>query len=204
MRGLALVLCAAISVSAWWWWSGRPREAVAAPVIVATGAPLAGVTPTSLTPTGLGPTPAAVAAPAGRVVVHIVGQVKHPGVVTLPLGSRVEDAVVAVGGVTKKGADDSVNLARVLVDGEQVIVGFAPQAVAGVLGIAPSSAGGLVNLNTADAVAFDLLPGVGPVLAQRIVQWRTANGPFRSVDELGEVSGIGDTILSQLRPMVTV
>jgi competence protein ComEA len=65
-------------------------------------------------------------------------------------------------------------------------------------------AGALVSLNTADAAALELLPGVGPVLAQRIVQWRTTNGPFRSVDELGEVSGIGDAIMSQLRPLVTV
>jgi competence protein ComEA len=200
-RGLALVLCAAIAVSAWWWWSGRPREAVAAPVILSTGAPVTGM-PRADVGTKAVPTPAV--SQGAQVVVHVVGQVKHPGVVTLPLGSRVGDAVEAVGGVTKKGADDSVNLARVLADGEQVIVGFAAQAVAGVLGIAPTVAGALVSLNTADAAALELLPGVGPVLAQRIVQWRTTNGPFRSVDELGEVSGIGDAIMSQLRPLVTV
>jgi competence protein ComEA len=201
LRGLALVLCAAMAVSAWWWWSGRPREAVAAPVILSTGAPVAGLPRAD---TGANPAPIPAVSQRAQVVVHVVGQVKHPGVVTLPLGSRVGDAVEAVGGVTKKGADDSVNLARILVDGEQVIVGFAAQAVAGVLGIAPTVAGALVSLNTADATALELLPGVGPVLAQRIVQWRTTNGPFRSVDELGEVSGIGDAIMSQLRPLVTV
>jgi competence protein ComEA len=76
--------------------------------------------------------------------------------------------------------------------------------VAGALGLAPSQAATLVNLNSADAAAFEQLPGVGPVLADRIVQWRTSNGPFRSIDELGEVSGIGDAIMGQLRSMVTV
>jgi competence protein ComEA len=190
LRGLALVLCAAMAVSAWWWWSGRPREAVAAPVILSTGAPVTGLPRAD---TGANPAPIPAVSQGAQVVVHVVGQVKHPGVVTLPPGSRVGDAVEAVGGVTKKGADDSVNLARV-----------AAQAVAGVLGIAPTVAGALVSLNTADATALELLPGVGPVLAQRIVQWRMTNGPFRSVDELGEVSGIGDAIMSQLRPLVTV
>jgi competence protein ComEA len=138
------------------------------------------------------------------VVVHVVGQVKSPGLVTLPVGSRVDDALAAAGGVTRSRAADSVNLARVLVDGEQVVVGFAAQAVAGVLGIAPVRSGGLVNLNSADAAAFEGLPGVGPVLAERIVQWRVTNGPFRSVDELGEVSGIGDSIMAQLRTLVSV
>jgi competence protein ComEA len=204
VRGLTLVVCAAVAVAGWWWWTGRPREAVAAPMMLATGASVSGL-PRDKANSSPTPSVTGTPSPAAVVVVHVVGQVRKPGVVTLPLGSRVGDAVDAVGGATKKGAEDSVNLARVLVDGEQVIVGFAAQAVAGVLGIAPSRpSDGLVNLNTGDAAAFDLLPGVGPVLAERIVQWRTANGPFRSIDELGEVSGIGDAILARLRPMVTV
>jgi competence protein ComEA len=199
-----------MTIAGWWWWSGRPREAIAAPTVLTAGAPLSGLAPTAGAVGADPPSPAdageaPVAAPAvASVVVHVVGQVRHPGVVTLPAGSRVGDAVTAVGGVSKKGADDSVNLARVLVDGEQVIVGFGAQVVAGALGLAPSQAATLVNLNSADAAAFEQLPGVGPVLADRIVQWRTSNGPFRSIDELGEVSGIGDAIMGQLRSMVTV
>lgn len=195
IRALAVIITAAIAVAAWWAWSGRPRELVVAPSVIATGVPIVGIAGSA----------SPVASTPSTVVVHVVGQVRHPGIVTLPQGSRIADAVLAAGGVNKKGADDSVNLARILVDGEQVIVGFGAQAVAGVLGIASAPApGALMNLNTADASAFEELPGVGPVLADRIVQWRTTNGPFRSVDELSEVSGIGDAIMGQIRPMVTV
>jgi competence protein ComEA len=200
VRALATVVILSVAVAAWWAWSGRPRELVVAPSVVATGPPLTA-------PDASGRADPGSAAPSARasVVVHVVGQVKRPGVVTLPAGSRVADAVESAGGVAKKGADDSVNLARILVDGEQVIVGFGAQAVAGALGIAPAATTAtLVNLNAADAGAFEQLPGVGPVLAERIVQWRSANGPFRSVDELGEVSGIGDAIMGQIRPLVTV
>jgi competence protein ComEA len=199
IRALAAVIALTIAVAGWWAWSGRPRQLVLAPSVLATGAPVSSASgpPASL------PSPAATA--RASVVVHVVGQVRHPGIVTLLSGSRIGDAVEAAGGVTKKGADDSVNLARVLVDGEQVIVGFGAQAVAGALGIASAPAGGgLLNLNTADGAGFEQLPGVGPVLAERIVQWRTANGPFRSIDELSEVSGIGDAIMGQIRSLVTV
>lgn len=151
---------------------------------------------------------------AGVVVVDVVGQVRRPGVVRLPAGSRVLDAVTRAGGALP-GADlAQVNLARVLVDGEQVLVPRPGQAVnaapgPGATGAAGASggggaAGGVVNLNTADATALDSLPGVGPVLAQRILDWRTEHGRFSSVDELGEVSGIGDKLMSQLRPKVRV
>ncbi|MEI6362531.1 MAG: helix-hairpin-helix domain-containing protein [Actinomycetes bacterium] len=209
IRGLVVLVLVAVLLASWWWWSGRPREAIAAPTILATGGPVAGAGgPSASAVPGVGapggPAVSPPAAPVREVVVHVVGQVRHPGLVTLPVGSRVNDAITAAGGVTRPRAGDSVNLARVLVDGEQVVVGFAAQAVAGVLGIAPVKSGGLLNLNSADATAFEDLPGVGPVLAQRIVQWRVANGPFRSVDELGEVTGIGDAIMAQLRPLVSV
>ncbi|MGZ4745147.1 MAG: helix-hairpin-helix domain-containing protein [Oryzihumus sp.] len=151
---------------------------------------------------------------SGVVIVDVVGQVHRPGVVRLPAGSRVLDAVTRAGGALP-GADlAQVNLARVLVDGEQVLVPKPGQVVSaapgpGVTGAAGASgggaaAGGVVNLNTADASALDSLPGVGPVLAQRILDWRTEHGRFSSVDELGEVSGIGDKLMSQLRPKVRV
>ena len=133
----------------------------------------------------------------------------RPGLVRLPSGSRVADAIEAAGGVRRPRAADSVNLARVLVDGEQIVVSDSPAAAA------PASSGGgptggaagtplVVDLNTASVDVLDSLPGVGPVLAARIIAWRTANGPFRSVDELGEVSGIGEAILGQVRPLVRV
>jgi competence protein ComEA len=148
--------------------------------------------------------------------VHVVGQVNRPGLVRLPAGSRVADAIEAAGGA-RRGADlAALNLARLVVDGEQVHVpkpGEAPAAggtgVPGAAGgVSAGGAGGaggpLVSLNTADVAALDTLPGVGPVLAQRIVDWRTEHGRFTSVDELGEVSGIGDKLMSQLRPKVTL
>ncbi|MBC9823029.1 helix-hairpin-helix domain-containing protein [Terrabacter sp. MAHUQ-38] len=159
-----------------------------------------------------------------EVVVHVVGQVARAGLVRLPQGARVADAITAAGGV-KPGSDlSALNLARLLVDGEQVRVpkrGEAPvvgggagagggSGGAGGMGGSRSTtgggsaAGGMVSLNTADATALDTLPGVGPVLAQRIIDWRAEHGRFTSVDELGEVSGIGDKLMAQLRPKVTL
>ena len=127
------------------------------------------------------------------------------------MGSRVGDAVAAAGGASKDADLSAVNLARLLVDGEQIRVPRPGEAVAGTApgaGGSPgtvggSGPGGLVSLNAADVTALDALPGIGPVLAQRIVDWRTANGRFTSVDELAEVSGIGETLLGRLRPLVT-
>ena len=173
-------------------------------------------------------TPGTPAGPAGSgspslLNIHVVGAVRSPGVVTVAPGARVEDAVKAAGGL--KGADASgINLARPLADGEQVIVPRpgetppVPSPPAAPAGGQPASGGAgntsgtsgasaasaLVNLNTADAAALDTLPGVGPVLAQRILDWRTEHGRFSSVDELGEVSGIGDKALERLRSKVTV
>jgi competence protein ComEA len=165
--------------------------------------------------------PGASSAPtkAGVVLVHVVGQVRRPGVVRLPAGSRVLDAVGAAGGAKPSADLNHLNLARVVTDGEQIVVpkpgelipvagpSGAPGAGTGSAGGAPAgggSAGGLVDLNTADAAALDALPGVGPVLSQRILDWRTQHGRFSSVDELGEVSGIGDKLLAQIGPKVRV
>ena len=153
---------------------------------------------------------------ASEVVVHVAGRVLHPGVVRLPGGSRVVDAVAAAGGVTA-GADAArINLARPLVDGEQVFVlaegesapdlgpgSTGPPAGAG----APAPPGGglaVVDLNTATLADLDTLPGVGPVLAQRILDWRKINGRFTSVDELREITGVGEKRLADLRGKVTV
>jgi competence protein ComEA len=143
----------------------------------------------------------------GRVAVHVAGRVRRPGLVRLAAGSRVVDAVRAAGGTTP-GADlDAVNLARKLVDGEQVRIPARgepatapPPAAAGVPG---APAGGPLDLNTATAEQLDTLPGVGEVTAGRIVAYRTAH-PFTSVDELLEVPGIGQRRFEQLKDLVTV
>lgn len=145
------------------------------------------------------------------LVVHVAGQVGRPGIVRLQSGDRVVDAVEAAGGATSEADLAAVNLARPVVDGEQVYVplpGELPPAPASGGSAAGSGGSGggsaVVDLNTADASALDSLPGIGPVLAERIIAWRTEHGRFTSVDELGEVSGIGDRLLSQMRDRVRV
>lgn len=164
---------------------------------------------------GSGPIAGAEPGTIGRLlVVHVVGEVGAPGVVRVPEGSRVVDVIRAAGGALASADLERVNLARAVVDGEQVHVP-APgeQILAGANGAgagagAPAASGGsapaLINLNSADLAQLDTLPGVGPVLAQRILDWRAQHGRFTSVDELGEVSGIGDTLLAQLTPKVSV
>ena len=168
--------------------------------------------------TGAPTSPQVTPGAPGAVLVHVVGAVRRPGVVTLPAGARVLDAVTAAGGATRRAELAAVNLARPVVDGEQLWVPARGETVApggaasggvagGGSGTGGSGAGApaaKVNLNTADAAALDTLPGVGPVLAGRILQWRTANGRFTSVDELAEVQGIGDRLLEGLRDLVTV
>ncbi len=152
---------------------------------------------------GGGPTGA-----AAQVVVHIVGQVAHPGLVTLPAGARVADAIRAAGGALETADLGGVNLARILVDAEQVVVPKPGEWVPSSSGGAPtgggSGSGGLVNLNAATLSDLDGLPGIGPVLAQRILDWRMEHQRFSSVDELGEVPGIGPKLLAQLRSKVRV
>ena len=165
------------------------------------------------------------------VVVSVVGMVGRSGLVTLAPGARVADALDHAGGVLDGGDRDGLNLARKVADGEQILVGVAPgpdgprgprsdivgpgQGPAGAPGPASTAegaaapgtgeqAGGLVNINTADAAGLESLPGVGPVTASSILAWRAANGAFGSVDQLAEVDGIGPATLARLRPLVTV
>lgn len=174
------------------------------------------------TPVGMGATGSRAASWAtgtsAPLVVYVVGQVRRAGVVRLPAGSRVEDAVAAAGGALR-GADLTVvNLARLLLDGEQLVVPRLGQSVVTAGGGAPAGVGGgsagggaagasgsaPLNLNSATAAQLDGLPGIGPVLAGRILDWRTKNGRFSTVDELGEISGIGQKALERLRPLVAV
>ncbi|WP_436839846.1 helix-hairpin-helix domain-containing protein [Streptomyces albogriseolus] len=140
---------------------------------------------------------------APEIMVDVSGKVRDPGVHRLPAGSRVEDALKAAGGVRPGTKTGGLNRARFLVDGEQVVVGgpaSAPAAPAGTGTAAGPTAP--VSLNTATVDQLDTLPGVGPVLAQHIVDYRTRNGGFRSVDELREVNGIGDRRFADLRDLV--
>jgi competence protein ComEA len=143
---------------------------------------------------------------AATVVVSVVGLVARPGLVTLPQGARVADAVAAAGGLLPDADPASVNLAAVVSDGQQVAVGVPGAGVAG--GAAPSVAGaaggGRVDLNAATAADLDALPGIGPVLAQRIVEHRERNGPFRSVEQLDDVPGIGPATYAELAELVAV
>jgi competence protein ComEA len=137
-------------------------------------------------------------------VVSVVGLVARPGLVTLASGSRVAEAVEAAGGLLPGTDPATVNLAAVVSDGEQISVGV-PAVVDG-SGAAPGGAAsaGRVNLNTAGAADLDALPGIGPVLAQRIVEHRTRHGPFRTVDQLDDVPGIGPAIAAELAELVTL
>jgi competence protein ComEA len=140
----------------------------------------------------------------------VSGKVRRPGVVELPGGSRVVDAIEAAGGARPGARLGWLNLARVVVDGEQIPVGRRPPVAPTVITTAPlapvtpTGSAALVNINTADQLELETLPGVGPVTATAIIDWRTENGGFSTVDELIEVSGIGEVTLSELRDLVTV
>jgi competence protein ComEA len=167
--------------------------------------------------------PSPTAHPNQPVVVSVVGLVRTPGLVTLPPGSRIADALKAAGGTTDGADTIGLNMARQVDDGEQIVVGLAPvKGQPAVLGssVSPGSTapvptnsasrpakGGpaqVINLNTATVQQLDTLPGVGPVMAAAIVSWRQANGKFTNVDQLGEVDGIGPGRLEKLRPLVRV
>ncbi|MFG2726437.1 helix-hairpin-helix domain-containing protein [Streptomyces canus] len=207
-----LVMAAVFAVQHFW--TGR-TQSVQAPEVVRAAAPFgesgassAGERRGAAGPTVSGGVPN-TAGPAGsEIVVDVGGKVREPGIQRLPAGSRVADALKAAGGVRPGTNTDTLNRARFLVDGEQVIVG-GPAALAPAPGTGGPAVGGPagqaaapVPLNTATVDQLDTLPGVGPVLAQHIVDYRTQHGGFRSVDELREVNGIGDRRFADLRNLV--
>jgi competence protein ComEA len=152
--------------------------------------------------------PSASPSPA-VIVVHVAGWVRHPGVYEFHEGDRVVDAINAAGGPKKHAALDSLNLASLLTDAEQVLVYKQTPGGAAASGTAavPTASGapaGQINVNTASATELEELPGIGEVLAQAIVDYRTENGPFTSVDQLEDVSGIGPATLEDIRDLVTV
>ena len=140
---------------------------------------------------------------APRMFVHVVGAVRRPGLFRLKEGARVADAVERAGGPTRRADLSAVNLAAPLADGQQVIVPRRMPGGSSAAAVGASVPGAKVSLATATLEQLDELPGIGPVTAQKIVDWRTAHGPFRSVDDLDDVPGIGPARIEQLRDLVT-
>ncbi|WP_084219926.1 ComEA family DNA-binding protein [Spirillospora albida] len=195
-RVLILIGLIAALVAGAYLWAARPRPA-ASPERMAPASPAS----LAATPSAM---PASASAMA-RVTVHVLGKVERPGVVTLPSGARVAEAIEAAGGVRRGAATGTLNLARRVVDGEQIPVGIRPPPQApGTAAPASPGPGAPLDLNTATAEQLDGLPGVGPVLAERILGYRTQHGGFRSVDQLQEVNGIGARRYADLKPMVRV
>ncbi|MFJ4977026.1 helix-hairpin-helix domain-containing protein [Streptomyces coeruleorubidus] len=227
---LTVVLVVAAAFAVQHFWAGR-TQSVRPPEVVRAAAPYGEraqsgpADPERGAGAPAGAVKATGAAGAAEIVVDVGGKVRDPGIHRLPAGSRVADALRAAGGVKPGTKTDALNRARFLVDGEQVIVGGpAPAAGTGTGGgtagaagagtggtaaggTAGAAAGGVlpgapVSLSTATADQLDTLPGVGPVLAQHIIDYRTQHGGFRSVDELREVNGIGERRFADLRNLV--
>lgn len=198
--GLAVLLLGAVAVVGTLWWTGRPVPVTMPGPVPGDGQPTA---------TDGGP-----AAPTGahRVTVHVAGAVARPGLVSLPVGARVADAVDGAGGLLLDADASSLNLARTVADGERLDVARVGDLGAdGGLGSSREAADagarrsdGTLDLNRASAAELQELPGIGPVLAERIVAWRDANGPFTEVGQLREVSGIGERTFQSLSGQVGV
>ncbi|MER7581811.1 helix-hairpin-helix domain-containing protein [Kitasatospora sp. NPDC097691] len=228
VAGLVILLLFAVGYAVQHFWLARP-ETVAVPALAAasalpgadTAAPVDAVSGAGAVGAGTavpgeaapGAAVSGVAAGAA-VVIDVGGRVHVPGLHTLPGGSRVADALRAAGGVLPETDTRSLNLARILTDGEQLLVGEqAAQAPAPAAGSGPGTGTGLpgpaaprppVSLNRATLEQLDTLPGVGPTLAQRILAYRASHGSFRSLDQLRQVSGIGVRTYTELRPLLTL
>ncbi len=191
LAGLAL-LAAVVAVVVAWSSSARPaaKPAVVVPAVAVPKLP------------GATSTPAASSEPP-ELVVDVAGKVRRPGLVKLAAGSRVADAIAAAGGALPQASTVGMSLARRLIDGEQLVVG-EPQPAASAAPASSAASSGPVDLNTASAGDLDALPGIGPVLAQRVIDWRTAHGGFTSVDQLRQISGLGGKKFDALASLVRV
>ncbi|MCK1813202.1 ComEA family DNA-binding protein [Streptomyces sp. XM4011] len=188
LAALAVVLVVAAGFAVHHYAAGRPRTVTA------------GAEPVAAAPSPAAEQAAEQAAEPETLVVDVAGEVRSPGLRTLAVDARVADAVEAAGGVLPGTDTDGLNRARPLSDGEQILVGVTPEPVAA----DPGAVGGPVNLNAATAEQLQTLPGVGPVLAANIIAHRTERGGFTSVDQLLDVSGIGERRLSDLQSRVTL
>ena len=242
-RGAAALLAViSLLLGGWFWWqaaAGAPRVQPLAeppgagqgslgaagspaggpgPAAASSGPPAAdGAAPDAGDPAGPGTPGTQGTTAAERIMVHVAGAVTKPGVVALPAGSRLHEAITAAGGSTGAADLDRLNLAAVLEDGQKVLV--PEQGSPDAVDPAPTSLGGSaatgtggstgppirkVNLNTAGVEELATLPRVGPVLAQRIVDWRREHGRFGSVEELDAVEGVGPKLLEALLPLVAI
>jgi competence protein ComEA len=180
---LAVVLVVACALAVHHYWAGRPRTVRVPPPAAAAAA----------VPLPSRPPPA-----AAKVTIDIAGKVAKPGLRRLPKGSRVADALAAAGGALPGTDTTSLNLARPLADGEQILVGVTPPAAT-----AGSTTGTTsLSLNSATEPQLDALPGVGPVLAQHILDFRTQHGTFTSLQQLRQIPGIGPRKFATLQPLV--
>ncbi|MFD4654001.1 helix-hairpin-helix domain-containing protein [Kitasatospora sp. NPDC058444] len=216
VAGLAVLLLFAVGYAVQHFWLSRP-ETIPVPALAAVAAP-AGADPSvpadvTAAASRAGPGAGAESGVGGgtaAVVVDIGGRVHLPGLHTLPAGSRVADALQAAGGPLPDTDTRNLNLARVLTDGEQILVGEpAPAPAPAVVGSGNGPPGPAmprppVSLNHATLEQLDTLPGVGPTLAQRILAYRASHGSFRSLDQLRQVSGIGARTYAELRPLLTL
>jgi competence protein ComEA len=198
------VICALLALglitAGWLLLRARP-VAIASPANVVTAAAPA--------QTAVSATPSA-AKSASKIVVHVLGAVRDPGLVKLPADSRVQDAINAAGGLTRSADPGELNLAQVLSDGQQVMIGTARDPAGevreqkGSATGAGSAATGALDLNRASQSQLEELPGVGPVIAQTILAWREQHGRFTQIEELQEVDGIGPKTYAQIAPNVRV
>jgi competence protein ComEA len=210
---VAVVVAVGILVAGWAVLRARPvAVAVTPPVAPSAPAGAPGSAPEEPA-SDVGPS-----ASVAGVVVHVLGAVRKPGLVTLEAGSRVQDAIAAAGGLTAKADPGELNLAQAVTDGQQIVVGTKNKPVGEVRnGTAGGSSGGAgtdgsgtggpgqpVDLNTAGQAELEELPGVGPVMAGKILAWRTENGRFSRVEELQEIDGVGPKTYAKLAPLCRV
>jgi competence protein ComEA len=174
------LIAAAVAAGAWW---GRVDAEIPGPVSEPTWT-------TAATSTG-----------QPLITVHVAGHVRQPGLVEIEQGSRVADAIARAGGLMPGARAESVNLAAPVADGERIVVSGPGDTLQTT---STESSGEKLQLNAATAEELDALPGVGPVIAHRIVSFREENGPFASVDDLLDVPGIGEAKLADLRDLIVV
>ena len=166
------------------------RPEPTSPPIIVTLRPLPTTEPATPTPS--------------TINVYVSGAVNKPDVYALPLNSLVKDAIVAAGGATSEADLDHINLAARLSDQMQVYVPRKGEAVPPSGGSTPGAIGALININTATAEQLDSLPGIGPSIAQAIIDYRTQHGPFKTIEALNEVKGIGDALFAKIKDMITI